>query len=91
MPVPVAVVTPAVSSDYIGAKVDVEFTVDEQGKPANVAVPSATDETLASAVVDAVKQWKFKPAERNGAPVATKVVLPVKIVDPFSGSTFAAN
>jgi protein TonB len=91
MPVPVAVVTPAVSSEYVGVKVDVEFTVDQQGKPANVTVPSATDETLAAAVVDAVKQWKFKPAERNGAPVATKVVLPVKIVDPFSGSTFAAN
>jgi hypothetical protein len=28
-----------------------------------------------------VKQWRFLPAEVNGKPVATKVALPVKIVD----------
>lgn len=90
-PVPIAVVTPAVSADYSGARVDVQFIVDERGKPTNLTVKSATDDTLASAVMDAVKQWKFKPAERNGVPVATKVVLPVKVVDPQDGSVFAAN
>jgi protein TonB len=81
VPVPVAVVTPSVGPEYTGAVVQLEFLVDATGKPAEFSVKSDTDNMLAAAVVDAVKQWRFKPAMRNGAPVATKVSLPVKIVD----------
>jgi protein TonB len=81
MPVPVSVVTPRVSPDYAGTTVQLEFTVDVTGKPADLSVKSDTDTTLAAAVMDAVKQWRFKPAELNGVPVATKVLLPVNIVD----------
>ena len=81
VPVPVAVVSPSISSDYVGTTVELEFTVDVTGKPTSLSVKSAADNTLAGAVMDAVKQWRFKPAQPNGVPVATKVVLPVKIVD----------
>lgn len=81
VPVPVSVVAPTVGPEYTGATVQLEFTVDASGKPAQFAVKFATDDTLATAVVQAVKQWRFTPAEKNGSPVATKVVLPVKIVD----------
>lgn len=92
VPVPIAVVTPAVGPDYGGTEVELEFVVDQKGNPAEVSVKSAPDSTVAESVVDAVKQWKFKPAERNGVPVATKVALPVKIVDsPLPGEAFAAN
>jgi periplasmic protein TonB len=93
VPVPVAVVSPTVvGSEYNGTTVELEFVVDEQGKTANLSVKSAPDKALAAAVTDAVKQWKFKPAERNGVPVATKVALPVKIVAPdISGETYASN
>jgi TonB family protein len=93
VPVPVAVVSPTViGSEYNGATLELEFVVTEQGKTANLSVKSAPDEALAAAFLDAVKQWKFKPAERNGSPVATKVVLPVKIVAPaLDGETFASN
>jgi len=91
VPVPISVVAPAVGPEYAGSKVDVEFTVDQTGTPANLSVKSTVEGELASAVLTAVKQWKFKPAERNGLPVATKVVLPVKVVDPFASETFAAN
>ena len=90
VPVPVTVVTPAVSSEYTGTTVELEFTVDVTGKPSDLSVKSKTDDTLAVAVMDAVKQWRFKPAQPNGVPVATKVVLPVKIVDEaLAGSTLA--
>jgi len=90
VPVPVAVVSPSVSPDYAGTTVELEFTVDVTGKPADLSVKSATDDTLAVAVMDAVKQWRFKPALSNGVPVATKVVLPVKIVDEaLAGSPLA--
>ncbi len=82
VPVPTVVVAPSVGPEFNGATVQVEFVVDEKGQPAGLSVASQTDVALASAVTDAIKQWRFKPAERNGAPVATKVVLPVRIVEP---------
>jgi hypothetical protein len=42
-------------------------------------------------VVDAVKQWEFTPAQRNGAPVAMKVVLPVRVVETPKTSPFVAG
>lgn len=92
IPVPVAVVTPTVGPEYHGSVVQLEFVVDESGKPVDLAVKSTPDDTLASAVLDAVKKWRFKPAERDGIAVETKVLLPVKIVDAMlAGTTFAAN
>jgi TonB family protein len=83
VPVPVTVVTPSVRPEYAGATVELEFTVDVTGKPADLSVKSSPDNTLSVAVVDAVKQWRFKPAIRDGAAVSTKVALPVKIVDDY--------
>ena len=91
IPVPVSVVSPTVGPEYAGAVVQLEFVVDASGKPAEFSVKSASDDTLASAVVQAVKQWRFAPAEKNGLPVATKVTLPVRIVDSVTGSPLAMN
>lgn len=91
-PVPIAVVSPRVSSADLGASVEVEFLVDAKGKPSEISVKSATDNVLADAVIDAVKQWQFSPAQRDGVAVATKVILPVRVVETApAGSTFAAN
>jgi periplasmic protein TonB len=91
VPVPVSVVAPTVGPEFNGSVVQLEFVVDAQGKPAQFSVKSAPDNALARTVVEAVKQWRFKPAESNGQPVATKVVLPVKIVDsPLAGERYAA-
>ena len=80
-PVPLAVVTPSVGPEYNGSTVQLEFIVDTTGKPAAFSVKSTPDDILAAAVMAAVKQWRFAPAEVDGKPVATKVLLPVKIVD----------
>ena len=81
VPVPVTVVSPTVGPEFNGATVQLEFVVDADGKPAEISIKSATDDVLATAVVKAVKQWRFLPAEVDGKPVATKVALPVKVVD----------
>ena len=92
IPVPVAVVSPSVGPEYHGALVQLVFVVDEKGKPVDLAVKSSPDDALASAVLDAVVQWRFKPAEHNGVPVETKVLLPVRIVDQsLVGARLAAN
>ncbi|MDP3071178.1 MAG: TonB family protein [Opitutaceae bacterium] len=80
VPVPVVVVSPTVGSEFTGGSVWLEFLVDAAGMPAAFSVKSATDDMLATAVVKAVKQWRFLPAQVDGKPVATKVSLPVKIV-----------
>ncbi len=91
VPVPVTVVSPAVGSEFNGASVELEFVVDEKGKPSQFSVKSTTDDALNRAVVDAVKQWRFKPAVANGQPVATKVALPIRIVDAaLAGERYAA-
>jgi protein TonB len=90
VPVPITVVSPSVGSGYAGQSVDVEFVVDTAGLPTSLVVKSSVDSTLSVAVVDAVKQWRFTPAQRNGVAVATKVVLPVKIVDEsLAGARYA--
>ena len=81
VPVPIAVVSPTVDPSYNGSLVVLEFVVDGAGKPVDLAVKSAPDDRLAAAVLDAVKQWKFKPVERDGVAVETRVSLPVRIVD----------
>ena len=75
-------VSPTVGPEFNGATVQLEFVVDAEGKPTEFSIKSATDDVLATAVIKAVKQWRFLPAEVNGKPVATKVGLPVKIIDP---------
>jgi len=92
VPVPVAVVMPSVSGDYVGTTVELEFVVDTTGKPTELTVKSTPDSAVGETVADAIKQWRFTPAKLNGAPVATKVILPVKIVEPTpAGNGFAVN
>jgi len=86
VPVPVAVVSPTVGPEYHGTLVKLEFVVDATGKPVAFSIVSTPDDVLATLVIEAVKKWRFQPAEANGKPVATKVALPVMIVDPLAPS-----
>ena len=90
VPLPVSVVKPTVGPEYTGTKVQLEFVVGATGLPEAFCVKSAVDDTVARAVVEAVKQWRFQPALKDGVPVATNVALPVNIVDEaLAGSTLA--
>ena len=92
IPVPVTVVTPDVDGFDIGQSVRLEFVVDTAGHPSDFTIPSGADRDLAEAVVDAVKRWQFTPAQRDGAPVAAKVILPVRVVAPAKPtSLFVVN
>jgi protein TonB len=90
VPVPISVVAPHVDGYDIGQSVQVEFVVDTTGKPSAINIKSASDRDFAEAVVDAVKQWRFTPAQHNGSPVATRVVLPVRVVESAKTNVFVA-
>jgi TonB family protein len=91
IPVPVAVVAPVAHSWDVGQEVKVGFVVNTAGYASDISVVSSTDTELAGAVVAAVKQWRFTPAQRNGAAVEARVILPVRVVDADVTSTLALN
>lgn len=92
VPVPVSVIAPDNEGVSHGARAYLTFTVDEQGVPQDIAVKSATSQTLAANAVKAVAQWRFKPVEVEGKAVATKVTLPVLARNPdLGGNRFAMN
>src|SRR5437868_3598036 len=65
---------------FEGATVHVSFTVDPTGQPRNIRLLDESDANLAKSLTVAVSQWQFAPVQKNGVPVSTKVLLPLKLV-----------
>ena len=64
----------------IEGSVSVRIEVDAKGVPTDVEVVARSGERsreLDRAVIDAVRNWRFEPAMKNGKPTAGAVVLPV--------------
>ncbi|MBL9206502.1 MAG: energy transducer TonB [Opitutaceae bacterium] len=89
IPVPVSVVMPDVSPRHAGTAVEVEFTIGASGKPENLVLRQVVDRELASTLTEAIAQWEFKPARVDGAIVARKLVLPLRIVASADGEALA--
>jgi protein TonB len=52
--------------------VTVEALVDEYGIPQSVRVVESAGDVLDTTVVDAVRQWRYEPARRDGVPVKVR-------------------
>jgi protein TonB len=78
---PIATVAPAYAPSLRAADVEGEvvlaFTISEKGDVSNVQVVRSTDQKLDYAAIDAVRQWKFTPATKDGVPVSVRAVQPV--------------
>jgi protein TonB len=55
-----------------------DFIVTTEGRVAQARVIEASDNAFAAAALQAVSQWRFRPATRNGAPVACHMQVPIK-------------
>lgn len=81
-PTPVRTMAPAypeaLRRDGISGMVSVAVTVDENGNVANAAVAKSTNAEFEKPALEAVSQWKFKPAKKDGHSVAVSVILPVR-------------
>jgi protein TonB len=81
-PVPVRTVAPdypnEMRRDGVTGLVMVTCLIDEQGNVAETTVAKASNEAFANPAITAVKKWKFKPAQRDGAIVPIKVTIPIK-------------
>jgi len=49
--------------------VTVDMIVSERGEPTDVRVVESAGEILDAAVVDAVRRWRYTPAEKDGVKV----------------------
>jgi protein TonB len=70
-------VAPPVLVPGVSAKVKVSFIVDETGKVAAARILESTDSRFDQAALDAVRTWKFKPAEDNGVKVKSFLIIPI--------------
>jgi protein TonB len=81
-PVPVRTVAPeyppALKREGVSGMVSVAITVDEKGNVSDARVERSSHEAFEKPAVDAVSRWRFKPATKDGAPVAVNVVVPVR-------------
>ena len=80
-PVVITEVDPEFSEEARKAKfsgsVEVYLIVDEMGRPVNVRVARGVGMGLDEKAVEAVKQYRFKPALRNGKPVKVDLFIDV--------------
>lgn len=65
----------AVGSVVIG------LVVNSKGLPRDPRVVKGIDKDLDESAVDAVKQWRFTPAQKNGTPIAVRVSVQIQFHD----------
>lgn len=61
----------------IGGETQVIFLVDETGRTSQIQVVEATRPAFAVAAIEAVSQWRFAPAMKDGHAVACRMSTPV--------------
>ena len=81
VPVPTVQVHPQYPFDMrragISGQVLVEFIVDVSGNVQNAFAASSTQREFESAAVQAVSKWKFRPGQRGGRAVNTRMQVPI--------------
>lgn len=77
--------TKQVNPDYSGVRgvrvkgsVAMAVVISSQGVPTSVQVLQSLDPDVDRCAVDAVKQWRFSPARKDGKAVAVKVTVEVE-------------
>jgi TonB family protein len=61
----------------IEGSVLLSLVVDENGVARNIKVVQSLDPGLDQAAIDSVRQWRFKPGQKDGSPVAVMVQIQV--------------
>ena len=56
---------------------DVHFVVDQDGLPQRITVKAATDKKLEEPCLKAAKQDRFRPAVKDGKPVAVELNMTI--------------
>ncbi len=62
----------------IEGEVDINVSVDEQGKITKIDTSKVSDSRFVPVVFDAIRQWQFEPAMKNGVPIKAEIAIPFK-------------
>ncbi len=65
------------NSKYSGTAT-LQLTVDTEGKPEGITVLKSLGPGLDQKAIEAVRNWKFEPAMKDGTPVAAQIVVDVE-------------
>ncbi|MFM7749012.1 MAG: energy transducer TonB [Opitutaceae bacterium] len=80
-PEPVVQVAPVfpfnLKRDAIEGRVVVEFVVDTEGRVTSAMTVESTHPGFEEAAVTGVGRWKFRPGQKNGRPVNTRMRVPI--------------
>lgn len=80
-PVPVKTPPPIYPEELkregVSGVVAVSIVIDEKGLVASATVVKSSNPNLNDAAIAAVKKWKFKPGQKDGEPVKTRVTIPI--------------
>jgi protein TonB len=81
-PVPVRTVAPEIPVQFSrnggSGLVTVSFMVDEKGQVQEASVEKSSHPDLNEPALKAIRKWRFKPAKKDGTPVAVRVSIPIK-------------
>jgi protein TonB len=68
---------PMLKSEVRQARVTVSFVVDSTGRVLNVQVVDSTHQGFNQAAADGVAKWKFRPGQKAGRKVSTRIIAPI--------------
>jgi len=81
-PVPVKTPPPNYPSEMkragVGGIVAVTIVINEKGTVDSARVAKSSNPAFEPPALEAVKKWVFKPAKKDGAPVKTRVTIPIR-------------
>jgi protein TonB len=81
-PVPVKTPPPkypeSLKRDGVSGVVAVVIVIDEKGGIMSSSIAKSSHPDFERPALDAVKNWKFKPAKKDGATVKVKVTVPLR-------------
>jgi RNA polymerase sigma factor (sigma-70 family) len=67
----------------VTAEVTVSFVVDPEGNVRDASAIKSTNADFDTVAIESVKKWNFKPGQKGGRPVGTRMQVPIF----FTGST----
>jgi TonB family protein len=66
---------PHAAEDSLGATATVMFDIDEKGVPVNLQIENSSDEAWDRDVTDALNNWRFKPASKDGTAISVSCTM----------------
>ena len=81
-PVPIKTPPPhypsSLKREGVSGLVAVVIVIDEKGSIMSSSIAKSSNPEFEKPALDAVKNWKFKPAKKDGNPVKVRVTVPLR-------------